>query len=48
MTELTGMSDLKNLKDLNQLKKKTINTFKRFGNVKKIGEALGATNSSSP
>ena len=39
---------MKNIKDLNQLKKKTINTFKRFGNVKKIGQAIGATTPSSP
>lgn len=35
ITEMATMNDLKNLKDLTQLKKKTLSTFKKFGNVKK-------------
>jgi hypothetical protein len=37
---MAGINDIKNLKDLSELKKKTLNTFKRFGNMKKISEAL--------
>ena len=37
ITQMTGINEIKNLKDLSKLKNKTINTFKRFGNMKKIG-----------